>query len=126
MKVIIAIDSFKGCASSVELAAHIQKGIQCVYKKSEVLTCPIADGGEGTVEALSSMPGAQMHNVTCKGPLGDAVKAEYTILGDNTAVIEMAAASGLPLIPVDKRDPSITSTYGTGELIRDAIKKGLT
>ena len=124
MKVVIAIDSFKGCASSVELAHHIQRGITRVYPYCEIVTCPIADGGEGTVEALASTKGAQMICVPCKGPLGDNVDAFYTILEDKTAVIEMAAASGLPLIPVERRDPRITSSYGTGEMIVDAIQRG--
>ena len=124
MKIVIAIDSFKGCASSVELANAIERGMRVVYPNGEVLTCPVADGGEGTVEALSFSDGAKMQSLTCKGPLGDEVNAIYTILKDKTAVIEMAAASGLPLIPISKRDPSITSTYGTGEIIKDAILKG--
>ena len=124
MKVVIAIDSFKGSASSKELALHVKKGIQKVYEKSEIIICPIADGGEGTVEALSSSQGAELFTLTCKDPLGYDVDAEYTILEDKTAVIEMASASGLPLVCLEKRDPTITSTYGTGELIYDAIKRG--
>ena len=125
MKVLIAIDSFKGCASSNELAQHIKKGILKVYKNSKVIICSIADGGEGTVEALSSSNGAKLITATCKDPLGNAIEVEYTILQDNTAVIEMASASGLPLVPLERRDPSVTSTYGTGDLIKDAIKKGV-
>lgn len=124
MKVVIAIDSFKGSASSNELALHIKAGIRKVYETSEIIICPVADGGEGTVEALSSSEGAQLITLTCKDPLGKDTKAQYTILSDNTAVIEMASASGLPLVPLEERDPRITSTYGTGELICDAIKKG--
>jgi glycerate kinase len=125
MKVVIAIDSYKGSASSQELALHIQKGIREVYKDSEIVICPIADGGEGTVEALSCSEGARMVTLTCKDPLGKKIQAKYTILQNNIAVIEMASASGLPLVPPLKRNPSITSTYGTGELIADGIKKGV-
>lgn len=124
MKILIAIDSFKGSVSSKEISLHVNKGIKKIYPNAEVIICPIADGGEGTVEALSSSEGAQLFSLTCKGPLGDDVQAQYTILKDKTAVIEMASASGLPLVPTVKRDPSITSTYGTGELICNAIKKG--
>ncbi|WP_024955446.1 glycerate kinase [Sulfurospirillum arcachonense] len=124
MRVVIAIDSFKGSASSSELALHVTKGIKKVYEKSEIVVCPVADGGEGTVEALSSSLGAKLITLTCKDPLGEDVEATYTILQDNTAVIEMASASGLPLVIEEKRDPSITSTFGTGELIVDAIKRG--
>lgn len=124
MKIIIAIDSFKGSASSSELAFHISKGIKKIYPNCLIDTCPIADGGEGTVEALSGSNGAKLISLTCKDPLGNDVEALYTILKDKTAVVEMASASGLPLVPLEKRDPGITSTYGTGELIIDAIKKG--
>ena len=125
MKILIAIDSFKGCASSIELAQHIEKGVLKVYEDAKIVICPIADGGEGTVEALSSSDGAKLITATCKDPLGKRIKAQYVILEDNTAVIEMASASGLTLVPVEKRDPSVTSTYGTGDLIKDAIKKGV-
>ncbi|MGY0400237.1 MAG: glycerate kinase, partial [Ostreibacterium sp.] len=125
MKIVIAIDSFKGSASSLALADHIKKGIKKVDEKSEVIICPIADGGEGTVEALSFSQGAKLIEVICKDPLNKPVKANYTILKNQTAVIEMTSASGLPLVPKAKRNPAITSTYGTGELILDAIKKGV-
>jgi len=125
MKILIAIDSFKGCANSNELAQHIKNGILKVYKDAKVLVCPIADGGEGTVEALSFSKGAELISSTCKDPLGNDIEAKYTILKDNTAVIEMASASGLPLVPFEKRDPSVTTTYGTGDLIKDAIRRGV-
>ncbi len=124
-KVIIAIDSFKCCAKSNELAQEIKKGVLDVYKKADILICPIADGGEGTVEALSSSKGSRIISTTCSNPLSEQIEAQYVILNDNTAVIEMASASGLELISKEKRNPSITTTYGTGELIKDAIKKGI-
>ncbi len=125
MKVVIAIDSFKGSASSNELALQIKKGILKVYENSEVIICPIADGGEGTVEAFSSIKGSRLITSTCSGPLGEKIQADYVILEDGVAVIEMASASGLELISQEKRDPSITTTFGTGELIKDAIAKGV-
>lgn len=124
MKIVIAIDSFKGCAGSGELARAIEKGALNIYPGCEVAICPVADGGEGTVEALASSPGARLRTITCQGPLGDPVQASYTILRDNCAVIEMAAASGLPLVPGDKQNPGITTSFGTGELIQDAIARG--
>lgn len=125
LKVLIAIDSFKGCASSHELAQYIKKGILKVYEEAKVVVCPIADGGEGTVEALSLSDGAKLISTTCKDPLGNDIEATYTILKDGVGVIEMASASGLPLVPLSKRNPSITTTYGTGDLIKDAIKRGV-
>ena len=124
-KIIIVIDSFKGCASSNELAQEIKKGILTVYEDSEVIICPIADGGEGTVEALSSIEGSRVIASTCSNPLGKQIQAQYVILEDNVAVIEMASASGLPLLSFEERNPFIASTYGTGDLIKDAIKKGV-
>jgi len=125
VKIVIAIDSFKGCASSVELARQIKQGIINIDKQAEAIICPIADGGEGTVEALSYSEGARLASATCKDPLGQDIEASYTILQDKTAVIEMASASGLPLVPLKQRDPSITTTFGTGDLIKDAVAKGI-
>lgn len=125
MKVVIAIDSFKGSVSSMKLASEIEKGILKVYKDCEVVICPIADGGEGTVEALSHSDKAKLLSVTCKDPLGFDVVAQYAIIDNSVAVIEMASASGLPLVPVEKRDPSVTSSFGTGDLIKDALKRGI-
>jgi len=125
MKIVIAIDSFKGCASSYELSTAIKEGILKVYKKAEILICPIADGGEGTVETLSTLEGANNVIASCSNPLGKEIKSKYIILKDKTAVIEMSSASGLELIKDEDRDPNIASTYGTGELIKDAISKGV-
>ncbi len=125
MKVVIAIDSFKGSLSSEELSLAIENGIRKVYSSAEVDKVPIADGGEGTVEALVKGSGGSIIEKEVCGPLVSPVKARYGILGDNkTAVIEMAAASGLPLVPKDKKNPMKATTYGTGELIKDAIKMG--
>lgn len=125
MKIVIAIDSFKGSLSSLELGNSIERGIKKVYPTAEVFKVPIADGGEGTVESLVEGTGGKFIEVEVSNPLMEKVTAKYGILGNGrTAVIEMAAASGLPLVPTDKKNPEKTTTFGTGELVRDAIKKG--
>ena len=126
MRVIVAPDSYKGSVSAVGVAAALERGVLRVFPQAEVRKIPIADGGEGTVEALVTATGGQMKQERVRGPLGEVVDACWGILGDGkTAVIEMAAASGLPLVPPDRRDPRITTTYGTGELIRTALDAGL-
>lgn len=126
MRVVVAPDSFKGSVSALGVANAMEKGILTVFPEAEVLKAPIADGGEGTVEALVEATGGQIIYEEVTGPLGDPVKAYWGILGDGeTAVIEMAAASGLPLVPKEKRDPRITTTYGTGQLMKSAIERGL-
>lgn len=125
MKVVLAIDSYKGCASSAELSLWVKEAILNVEAKAEVVPCFIADGGEGMLEAiLSAVPGKIL---TCPvhGPLMEPIIAQYGILEDQTtAVIEMAQAAGLPLVPKEKRNPWITTTYGVGELMKDALEKG--
>ena len=126
MRVVVAPDSYKGSVSAVGVAAALERGVLRVFPQAEVRKIPIADGGEGTVEALVTATGGQMRQERVRGPLGEVVDACWGILGDGkTAVIEMAAASGLPLVPPDRRDPRITTTYGTGELIRTALDAGL-
>lgn len=125
MKVLVAIDSFKGSISSINGSKAISLGIKDVFPDAEIKTLPLADGGEGTVEALVHATGGNFIKKEVTGPLIEKVDAVYGILGDKkTAVIEVAAACGLPLVPFNKRNPSITTTYGVGELIRDAIEKG--
>lgn len=125
VKVVVAIDSFKGSLSSLELGNAIEKGIKKVYSKAEVIKVPIADGGEGTVEALVEGTGGKFVEIEVHDPLMQPIRAKYGILGNGkTAVIEMATASGLPLVPLDKRNPEKTTTFGTGELVKDALKKG--
>ena len=114
MRIIVAPDSYKGSVSAVEVALAMARGIWQVFPAAEVIKVPIADGGEGTVEALVTASGGQFRSNEVAGPLGDKVSAKWGILGDGeTAVIEMAAASGLPLVPAGRRDPRLTSTYGT-------------
>ena len=122
MKIIIAPDSFKGSLSASEAADCIERGIKRVLD-CETVKIPMADGGEGTVEALAATLGGSLITRSVNGPLFDMVEATYCIAGE-LAVIEMSAASGITLIPRERLDPRATSTFGTGELILDAIKRG--
>jgi glycerate kinase len=124
MKVVIAIDSFKGSLSSLEAGEAAREGVLKADESAEVIIRPLADGGEGTVEALAIGLGGEMIESEVTGPLGERVRAKYCIVKSSTAVIEMAQAAGLPLVPADKRDPMFTTTYGVGELILDAIRRG--
>ena len=124
MKVVVAIDSFKGSLTSLEAGNAVREGVLKAHKDTEVVIRPLADGGEGTVEALAIGLGGEMIEAEVTGPLGERVLAKYCIVKGSTAVIEMAQAAGLPLVPADKRDPMFTTTYGVGELILDAIKRG--
>jgi glycerate 2-kinase len=125
MKIVIAPDSFKGNLSSLQVATAIEKGIKRVLPKALCIKVPMADGGEGTVQSLiDAMGGKFVYKKVC-GPDGNKVRARYGLLADqHTAVIEMAEASGLPLIEEKDRNPLTATTYGTGELIIDAINKG--
>jgi len=124
-KIIIASDSFKGCLSSLEIARAARKGIQKVLPDCEIVEIPVADGGEGTTEALVDALDGRFVSCEVHDPLMNPIQVEYGILGDGlTAVIEMASASGLTLVPPEKRNPMLTTTYGTGELIKDALQKG--
>ena len=126
MRVVIAPDSFKGSISARQVAQAIERGVMAVFPEAQVLKVPIADGGEGTVAALLEATGGQARRTVVRGPLGEPVEAGWGVLGDGrTAVIEMAAASGLPLVPRDRRDPRVTTTFGTGELVRAALDEGL-
>ena len=124
-RIILAFDSFKGCASSQEIAAAARQGITDCLAGCEVVTVPVADGGEGTAEAIcASLP---VERVSCRvhDPLMCLIEATYGITADGTtAVMEMAAASGLPLVPPEKRNPLLTTTWGTGEMIADALSRG--
>lgn len=125
MKVVIAPDSFKGSLTAGEVAQNIEKGIRKVFSEADILCIPMADGGEGTVQALVDSTKGRIIDTKVHGPLLKEVNAFYGILGDErTAVIEMAAASGLTLLRADQRNPMKTTTYGTGELIRHAMDMG--
>lgn len=126
MRIVIAPDSFKECASARQVADALAVGIRRVVPDADLMLMPMADGGEGTVDALVAATGGVLTEVNVTGPLGAPVAAIYGILGDGqTAVIEMAAASGLALVPPECRDPRITTTRGTGELMRHALDRGL-
>ena len=126
MRFVVAPDSFKGSISAMGVAEAMEKGIKAVFPAAEVFKVPIADGGEGTVAALVETTGGEIITQEVIGPLGKPLQAHWGILGDKeTAVIEMAAASGLPLVPKQQRDPRITTTYGTGQLMRAALDKGV-
>ena len=123
MKIVIASDSFKGSMSSVDVAQAAAKGIREVLPDSQVVAVNVADGGEGTVEAIVDALGGEIVRVEVSDPLGRTIEASYGIAGE-TAIMEMAAASGLPLLKPEERNPWLTSTYGTGEMIMDAIARG--
>ncbi len=126
MKILIAPDSFKGCLTALEVAENIEKGIKNVMKDAEVYNIPMADGGEGTVQSLVDATNGYFIYKEVTGPLGEPVEAHFGILGNNkTAVIEMAIASGFDLVPKDKANPCVTTTYGTGELIKAALDENI-
>ncbi len=126
MRIVVAPDSYKGSVSALGVAQAMERGILQVFPGADVRKIPIADGGEGTVEALVTATGGELRQAEVTGPLGEKLMAQWGILGDGrTAVIEMAAASGLPLVPAAKKNPRITTTCGTGELMRAALDNGL-
>ena len=124
MKIVIAPDSFKGSLSAPEVARAMERGVKRIFPSAETVLLPMADGGEGTVEALVTALGGELVTVPAHDPMGREIKARYGILPDKTAVIETAAASGLTLVEKENRDAIHASTFGTGELIRDALKNG--
>lgn len=124
MRILIVPDSFKGSLSSIETAKCIYAGLSTVWPECEASLLPIADGGEGTVDALVAGMGGTYHECMVSDPLGRPVQARFGLLPEGTAVIEMAQASGLPLLSPCERDPLITSTFGTGQMIRAALDLG--
>lgn len=124
MRVLIAMDSFKGSLSSLQAGNAVKEAVLLADARAEVAVHPIADGGEGTVEAVCAAVGGQLTEVTVTGPLGEPVRAQYGILPGKVAVMEMSAAAGITLIPAELRDPMKTTTFGVGEMIKDAICRG--
>ena len=122
-KIVIAIDSFKGTLTSRQAGEAAAHGVADAMPAVELSVVPVADGGEGTVQAVITGLGGEMVECNVQGPLGETVKSSYGLCGD-MAVIEIAAASGLTLIKAEQRNPWLTSSYGTGELIRDALLRG--
>jgi len=126
MKIVIAPDSFKENLTSLEVASELETGFKRVWPDAEYIKVPMADGGEGTVQSLVDATGGRIVKCTVTGPLGQKVLASYGLLGDGrTAAIEMAEASGLPLVAKPDRDPLRATTFGTGELVADAIRRGV-
>jgi glycerate kinase len=125
MRIVVAPQALKGSLTAVEAGQAISIGIQTIYPQAEIQVIPMADGGEGTVQAFVTATGGKIIPQTVTGPLGQTVQAFYGILEDGkTAVIEMAACAGLPLLRPEQRDPRRTTTYGVGELIRAALDQG--
>lgn len=128
MKVTIAMDSFKGSMTSLEAGTAVKNGIlnsqDGTIDFPQPTIIPVADGGEGTLEALTFGKSVTRHTLTVTGPLGEPVQASYIMVGEDSAIIEMAEAAGLTLVPEHLRNPLFTTTYGVGELINHAIKQG--
>ena len=124
MKTVIAMDSFKGSISSLEAGNAVSVGIRRVFSDADIIIKPVADGGEGTTEALVSGLNGRLCEAEVSDPLGRKIAAKYGVLPNNTVVIEMASASGLTLLTGNECDPTLTTTFGTGELILSAIRNG--
>ncbi|WP_086774009.1 glycerate kinase [Vibrio coralliirubri] len=130
MKIVIAPDSFKESLSAVSVAAYIEKGFREIFPDAEYVTLPLADGGEGTVDVLLQGLAGQKRTHQVEGPLGALVNAEWAMLEpsdsnpNKTALVEIAAASGLDLLTPEQRDPLVASSFGTGQLILEAIERG--
>jgi glycerate kinase len=125
MRIVIAPNAFKGSLSALEAATAIGEGIRIAAPDADLVLVPIADGGDGTVDALVAATQGERRTRRVHGPLGDPVDAEYGVIDQgSTAVIEMAKAAGLALVPKDKRDPRVTTTYGVGELLQYAYDEG--
>lgn len=126
MKIVIAPDSYKESLSAFDVACAIEEGFRDIFPSADYVRLPVADGGEGTVEAMVAATGGRIQHVTVTGPLGTPVEAFYGISGDGqSAYIEMAAASGLEIVPPAQRNPLKTTSWGTGELIRHALDTGV-
>ena len=125
MRIVVAPNAFKGSLSALEAASAIAEGIRIAAPDADLVLVPIADGGDGTVDALVAAMQGERRRLRVRGPLGNPVEAEYGLIDSgSTAVIEMAKAAGLALVPKEKRDPRITTTYGVGELLQQAYDAG--
>ena len=126
IKVIIAPQEFKGALSALAAAEAIDRGVRAALPEAETVLVPVADGGDGTLDALVEGSGGRVFRSVVTGPLGQPLEARWGVMGDGqTAVIEMALASGLALVPPQRRNPSITTTRGTGEIIGEAPGSGI-
>ena len=125
MRIVVAPNAFKGSLTALQAAEAIRDGILAVLTDAEIVLVPIADGGDGTVDALVAATGGERRALPVRGPLGEPVEADYGLLEQGqTAVIEMAKASGLSLLPPSRRNPAVTTTYGVGELLQHAYDAG--
>ena len=125
MRIVLAPNAFKGSLTAVEAAEAMAEGVRRVLPDADVVSIPIADGGDGTVEALVAATGGSLHRLRVRGPLGQPVEASYGLIdGGAVAVVEMARAAGLALVPPDRRDPRSTTTFGVGELLQHAHDRG--
>lgn len=124
MKVVLAIDSFKGCLTSIEANQAAAEGVKRAWPDAEIVQVPVSDGGEGFLEAFRAAIGGEMVELTVRDPLMRPVTAKY-LLKDETAVIEIAQASGLTLLSREERNPMTATSYGTGQLVADAVSKGV-
>ena len=126
MKIVIAPDSYKESLTAQQVATQIEQGFSEIFPEAHYVKLPVADGGEGTAEAMVAATNGKIIRLNVTGPLGEEVEAFYGLSGDDScAYIEMAAASGLELVPASRRDPRITTSFGTGELIRNALDRGV-
>jgi glycerate kinase len=127
MKIVIAPQGFKGGVSALQAARAIERGVRAAVPEAETVLVPVADGGDGTLNALVDGTGGQVFRSTVAGPLGRPLQAAWGVMGDGqTAVVEMALASGLALLPPPRHNPRATTTQGTGEIIREALDRGFT
>ena len=125
MKIVIAPQAFKGSLSALNVATAVQKGVRRIFPDAQILTCPVADGGDGTLETLVESSGGKIMETNVVDPTGKPIVAQWGAMGDgNTAVIEMARTSGLALLTLEERDPLNATTYGLGEIIVSALNKG--
>ncbi|MFD1362122.1 glycerate kinase [Lentibacillus salinarum] len=126
MNITVAPDSFKGSLTSIQASEIMQKAIMEIDKSAQVTLIPMADGGEGTLESLLAATEGMRIPITCTGPLGEKVETSYAIVDSNTAIIECASIAGLVQVPEDKRDPDLTTTWGIGEVMLDALDRDCT
>ena len=125
MKIVISPQSFKGSVTALVAAQAIERGVRRAAPDAETFLVPVADGGDGTLEVLVDSSGGRIYRAIVTGPLGHAVEASWGVMGDDrTAVIEMARASGLAMVPHRRRNPRTTTTYGTGQVIKEALERG--
>ena len=125
MKIVIAPDSFKGSLSATEAALAIELGFSHAFPNSTFIRIPMSDGGDGFLESLFANTSMERHSALVTNPLGEKITADFGILEKTTAIIEMATASGLTLVPLEKRNPLKATSFGTGELILAALEKAV-